>query len=722
MPTTGSSLAAASNLSFFKNYFVTGDYAVAGVGLRGVGIGNITMSGVPAGADILAAYLYWETLGNGQNGTFRGIAISGTPLGTTASPCWPEPTITVYRADVLKFLQLDANGNFVANGAYVVSLPDSGNPSTAPSTEGASLVVVYRKPGLPYRAVVLYDGAFTMPALGSTFSVMLQGFYQASTQNPQAKLTHIVGDGQAPSPGSNNVTVNGTVINNPFTSSAGQYWDNPTYTVTLPGNASQVSTSSAMTGDCLTWGAVVFSTTVQDTDGDGLLDTWESNGFTDMDGSFVNLPAMGADPNKKDLFIEIDWMTAADHSHKPKQSAIDKIVAAFAAAPTPIALHIDVGQGGAFTGGNSIPETSPTAFKSDFLTIKNSNFSNNRRHIFHYSLWAHAQPNTTSSGVADLPGGDYMVTLGLWRHTNLADDQVGTVEEQAGTLMHELGHNLSLKHGGNDHVPNFKPNFESIMNYMFQTSGLQNTAGTIVFDYSRQALSNLDESSLNESTGLGTINYRTRWYAPTNFIDRFLGRSTELCSNPDSNGLCAASCQTPLIQKQSGVSGGINWNNDVLGILSSSVAVDINGDCSNSAYPGFNDWAALDLQQVGARPHYPSTNPTSLDITFENATKIAPPAPINLAARIRPGSVALAWNPVVLSTVNEYRVYRFESSNPENTLQFVGHSVSGPGTTPPAVFIDTSAKAGVIYTYFVTAKDEFGNESDTSNLLGVVAQ
>ena len=42
-----------NSLSFFKNYFVTGDYAVAGVGLRGRGVGgfapaNINMAGVPA--------------------------------------------------------------------------------------------------------------------------------------------------------------------------------------------------------------------------------------------------------------------------------------------------------------------------------------------------------------------------------------------------------------------------------------------------------------------------------------------------------------------------------------------------------------------------------------------------------------------------------------------------------------------------------------------------
>src|SRR5262245_20050852 len=74
-------------LKFFKNYFVTGDYVVGGVALRGQGVPNATAqntsggvatfatgtihmsgvpgyvaNGVPQHADIVAAYLYWETI------------------------------------------------------------------------------------------------------------------------------------------------------------------------------------------------------------------------------------------------------------------------------------------------------------------------------------------------------------------------------------------------------------------------------------------------------------------------------------------------------------------------------------------------------------------------------------------------------------------------------------------------------------------------------------
>src|SRR5258708_22945157 len=87
---------ASDALSYTRNYFVTGDYKVAGVGLRGTGVngfatGTITMSGVPAGADIVAAFLYWETVETTPspsiaNGFFDGSAIVGAVRGDPMNP------------------------------------------------------------------------------------------------------------------------------------------------------------------------------------------------------------------------------------------------------------------------------------------------------------------------------------------------------------------------------------------------------------------------------------------------------------------------------------------------------------------------------------------------------------------------------------------------------------------------------------------------------------
>src|ERR1700687_477477 len=138
-------------LNFDSNYFVTGDYVVAGaynmtttfVTINGQNYakGTITIpdtkntgitgaTSVPAGAKIVAAFLYWETaesatiqpgqIGSGQNGYFRPViqeggppapsyAISGLPLPSQSTVAWSSggctgtstgKVVRVYRADV----------------------------------------------------------------------------------------------------------------------------------------------------------------------------------------------------------------------------------------------------------------------------------------------------------------------------------------------------------------------------------------------------------------------------------------------------------------------------------------------------------------------------------------------------------------------------------------------------------------------------------------------
>jgi pimeloyl-ACP methyl ester carboxylesterase len=266
--------APSDNLTQFKTYTVNGDYVVAGVGVRGTGTGTINVSGIPSGVQIVAAYLYWETLGNGQVGNFGGRAISGIPLGTVTSPCWLPPLITVYRVDATSYI------SSTGNCAYQVSFPDSHDFSVAPSTEGASLLIVYQRSDLPRKTIVIYDGAYTQTSGTPSFNLTLRGFMSASTGAPQAKLTHIVGDGQS---FSKTLTIDGVVFGaplNPFPGAQGQLWDNPTYDVSsliAPGAAS-VTTSvqwpnmPGTPNDCLTWGAVAFSTVIDGGNGVDLLD------------------------------------------------------------------------------------------------------------------------------------------------------------------------------------------------------------------------------------------------------------------------------------------------------------------------------------------------------------------------------------------------------------------------------------------------------------------
>jgi hypothetical protein len=423
-------------LNLFQNYFVTGDYVVGGVGLRGTGVngfakGTITIPdpvqasatgapspGVPAGADIVAAYLYWESAefsGSfaGQKGYFRGYPITGTALGNLNSPAvWSSggctgasngsKTLTGYRADVRPYLPLDSDGNYLAPnaatpGQYQVILADSGsNGGGLPLTLGASLVIIYRvqSSAVPLNSIILYDGADAPNNAALNMSQTIVGFYQPDATH-SAKLTHIVGNGSRYA--GQQVFFNG---NNPLpylysghsgVAFPGLYngsWDNPTWNVSTYVNGgalgfdTSASTSVVPNGACVDWGAIVFSTTVQDSDHDGLLDTWEDNqGYTDVNtGQWVALP--GANKSVKDIFIEIDYLSNLDgsagaslHSHLPKQAALDMVGDAFKNAPVDcnsvtgvcsgIKVHFDVGsayQGDPYvipagTGGNAISES-----------------------------------------------------------------------------------------------------------------------------------------------------------------------------------------------------------------------------------------------------------------------------------------------------------------------------------------------------------------------------
>src|SRR5437773_2980402 len=153
----------------------------------------------------------------------------------------------------------------------------------------------------------------------------------------------------------------------------------------------------------------------------------------------------------------------------------------------------------------------------------------------------HVPRNT--SGIAHKPGGDLAIALGGWRYDDPAgcqpnptvalnanqvycNDHLGTALNQAGTLMHELGHNGRLGHGGLDNSINCKPNYISVMNYSFQVRGLPRKGGFFdgAFDvnYSKGGLPDLNELSLSESAGLGSSDYATRWYGPPSPTDQLI--------------------------------------------------------------------------------------------------------------------------------------------------------------------------------------------------------
>lgn len=248
--------------------------------------------------------------------------------------------------------------------------------------------------------------------------------------------------------------------------------------------------------------------TLTDSDGDSLPDEWETNGIDyDGDGTAeVDLAALGANPQRADLFLEIDWMEKPPTcllflcwgalSFAPDRAALQDMVDAFAAAPytnpngtTGVTVHIDAGthSPGTLTGGgNSIPRTSSLGSSSGgtynwtaFEAVKQANFASLRRDVFHYVVYADRYGGSNSSGISrGIPAGDLIVSDGPW-----SDWGGFTRIQERGTLMHELGHNLDLKHGGIDSTTyQNDPVYRSVMNYLYQLVGLPPGS---VLDYSR---------------------------------------------------------------------------------------------------------------------------------------------------------------------------------------------------------------------------------------------
>jgi hypothetical protein len=700
--------ARADALKFFNNWFVTGDYAVAGTGLAtSAGAGTITMAGVPAGAYPVAAFLYWEavestTTAAAAKGTFNGFAMTGQVLGSdSTSACWvtaPSQTLRVYRADVLRFLPIDTTTHVRRpNGNHTVAL---GGPSGVLAVEGASLVVIYRvvmpgNPGVaPLRSIVIYDGAYTVSDKQPSMTQNILGFYQASSTNPAATMTHIVGNANAASQES--LKVNGSVPNGvssstPFVGAQGRAWDNLSFSIDISPNASKTETKVVEVGNasaCLSWGAVVTAVNVQDSDGDGLLDFWEKNGMhrNIRTGTFggcadfptetcINLPAMGAVNGAKDVFVQLDWMHGYGdgsggvdgsglHSHVPKLDALSSVANAFAAQG--IALHFDVGnnyQGLGLKhiipyttdsyghllaqGGSDIDEATlvchdttsqPCAyhepypvlsFKLGFASVKDGNrllnipqhFAPSRRDIFHYGLFAHAvagpfdltgKPATVDpksiSGIGDRPGGDLLITLGLWRSDIAANDMVGSTLVQAGTLMHELGHNLGLSHAGGTSTPNCAPSYPSVMSYLYQTRGLTDANGVEQIDYSKGVLAGLNENAISATTALGASPYRVRYYGPFNAAINSPGQIAKL--HCDGTPILDGAVETRL---EAPAPGAPDWSNGLAAQLGPTFALDVNFDgILTQNLADFADWSSLNFQQIGSRGNFGSISTGSL--------------------------------------------------------------------------------------------------------------
>ena len=325
---------------------------------------------IPEGADVVAAWMYWEALAGdpttvpkarirpGQLGTYSTVVLARRndevlpSQASCLSSAGTQLTLSMFSADVLRFFPIAVDKDGVKTGrrqvvgTHDIALPEVGNGNNARQGAGATLFFVYRLETEPLRKVVVYDGAYLQQPPGAVTTQQLRGFYQSWAGQQSAWVTNIVGSGarntterllfsNADVANSNDVVATDLF---PFPLGQGgngsdRAWANPTIDVSgkMPSEATTpsgfgetVSLAIDHTNnspyECLSWAAVIFSTKVKDADADGLPDALEleNGGLKDPDPADLlntSTPAgrplpylwgMGARVGPKDVFVEMN--------------------------------------------------------------------------------------------------------------------------------------------------------------------------------------------------------------------------------------------------------------------------------------------------------------------------------------------------------------------------------------------------------------------------------
>ena len=425
-----------------------------------------------------------------------------------------------------------------------------------------------------------------------------------------------------------------------------------------------------------------------DTDGDALPDVWEINGVPGVD-----LPAMGANPLRKDIFVEVDYMQTTDHHHRLDETALQWVIDAFRDAPvanpdgsTGISLHIDGGSLATIkenaivpaylSKSNAVPETlyiGQNGSWDTFDQLKAQHFDVRRIPIFHYAIAGHyadtSLPHTVKGRSRGIPGKDFY--LALAPDVPIGDIN-GTLEDQAGFFMHELGHNLGIRHGGHDDIT-YKPNHFSVMNYSY-TPGIPLSIGFAnpyrLFDYSRFSetdVASLDENALNELHGVSTTSNLFPHF-PNSTVDIFY-----YC-----NGLYYPSSNTNL---------PVDWNCD--GSINTSISSDINNDQTLNVVSTINEWNLIVFEgdgTIGASGILPppvtdtEPEPPFIDPPYAYGVSVVGPSILP----IEPEPSSFSYPVTINNTGTEVATYTlsFESQTAWSSMQNMpSQVVLEPGST-----------------------------------------
>ncbi len=218
---------------------------------------SFQITGIPAGARILASYVVYQTVG-GPDATFSFEGVNRTALlvgGSGQQTCWNTNNggaIRTYR-HIVPAGVVTGNGTYTIGGVGGVASPIHGRPDG----QGASLVVVYDRLSetQPGRAYLRWGAMLTRPS-GPAMSHTFSGLSVPAA--PVTRALHVgIGDGEAAF-GDPAMLFNANAITgvNFWSGREGAYWDDDRITLpaaALPSGTTSRTNSQAATGDCLTW-------------------------------------------------------------------------------------------------------------------------------------------------------------------------------------------------------------------------------------------------------------------------------------------------------------------------------------------------------------------------------------------------------------------------------------------------------------------------------------